>query len=170
MGARSTSERPGRVSYFVLLLLLFSALELAYVCWLPSSVAYASYLRGTAECAARALRLLGLDSRAEGFVLHLRGDAIAVRHGCDSLETTGLLLLAIALYPGNVRSKVLASVAGIAVLYALNVVRLGALAGLVRHGSAFAAVHLAIGPIALVLAAVAIWTAWAKWNAPARAR
>lgn len=94
---------------------------------------------------------------------------ISVLHGCEGIETMLLLIAAILVFTAPWRAKVLGIVLGIAIIFALNQMRIVALYfTALRHPEWFSALHGYIGPaIIIVLTGLYLWH-WSRHLGNAR--
>jgi exosortase/archaeosortase family protein len=97
--------------------------------------------------------------------------SIQVRPGCDSYQASAVLLAGIAAFPAPLARKLTGALLGVALLFALNVLRLGTilLVGIHRR-ELFDRMHLEILPGVFLFAALGLWLAWTSWVRPVPAR
>lgn len=102
--------------------------------------------------------------RASGAYLHASTFALDIRPGCDSYQSSAVLLAGIAAFPAPLRRKLVGVAAGVTILLLLNFARLGTmLLVCVRWPKAFDTLHLEVMPAILLFAALSLWLAWALW-------
>jgi exosortase H (IPTLxxWG-CTERM-specific) len=123
------------------------------------------YLEVNARVAARLLGWLGEPTRAEGAVVVSPRFQVQIRRGCDALEPSALLAAAILAFPARWRLKLPGIVVGVAVLQALNLVRIISLyyTG-VHFRSAFETLHVEVWQPLFVLFVAAVWAGWFVWS------
>lgn len=160
---RTSASSPRRGLRFVLILVALAvAFELAFVGYLANGELYASYLELNVRATERLLRLLGVGASSEGLTLTAGGGSIVVRRGCDAVEPAALFLFAVLLFPASWPRRLGGALAGVALLSALNLVRLASLVLLQpRSEKAFQILHLAVWPTVMIACAVALWVMWA---------
>jgi exosortase H (IPTLxxWG-CTERM-specific) len=129
-------------------------------------------------------RYLDVNARVSGIMLNalshevtVKGRSIAssrfsvdIRHGCDAIYPSALLLSAVLASPVSFRMKIPGMVAGVVLLMAMNLVRIVSLfyAGVYFPG-VFQAMHLEIWPFIFILLALLFWLMWARWAAANKA-
>lgn len=120
--ARAPGERLGAVRFC----LAFAALTVAVfaVLYAAQATAVAALNRHLAWLAAIALGALGAHVSAAGPILSARGFAVEVKNNCNAVYEAGLFAAAVWAYPATIRSKALGTLAGVSILYAVNVLRL----------------------------------------------
>ena len=161
---REQWARHGKVARFSALFLgSFALFQVVYYGWIVSSAAFAEYLRITGIGAAAVLRVLGEPVETSGDVM-AGAFAMSIRHGCDGLQAIAIVVLAIAVFPASVPSRLVGAAAGALAILALNFVRIATLfwAGAHWH-AAFQPLHVHIWPAALIAFAVVFWVAWATF-------
>ena len=147
---------------FVGLALLF---ELLFTVFVVGSAGFRAYMEVIAGISAWLLRLLGWEARAQGRKLVLPLAEIEIMRGCDGLEPVALFVLAVVLFPVAWRRKLAPILIGTTALVLLNIVRVVSLALVHVHSARlFDTFHEAIWPAVFILAALALWLAWA-WRA-----
>jgi len=113
----------------------------------------AGYLAAYARLAGAALSLIEPNVVVTGAHIDGRFPMEIVRN-CDAIEINILFLSAVLAFPASWRRKVVASVLGLCVLIALNVLRIALLYFVGVHApDRFAVVHEQIFPLLLVFAA-----------------
>jgi exosortase/archaeosortase family protein len=162
----ASSERPRfsvarYVGSFLLILLVLEAVFLLYAVGHP---AFAAYLRGYASISAAVLRLMGEDVEVvESTIRSVRG-SIEVRRGCDAFQPAALLCANVLAFPAAFRHKLAGVFGGLALILALNLLRIISLFWLVDGDpDLFQAWHMTIWPIGFILISLGIWLLWARW-------
>lgn len=129
------------------------------------------YQRGIAKAAAALLGGMGHDAKAQGREIHSPGFAVAVTSGCDAIEPTLLLGVAMLSFPALVRQKFAGLLVGATALAALNVVRVVTLWLIGRHWhDALDVAHFTIWPFLIIVFALFVFIRWLRHVAPARGR
>ncbi len=150
---------------FALLMAVFYAASL-----LPWSdrVAFPAYMHANAAAGSSVLNALGHDTRAEGISIRSATYAVNIRRGCDAIEPSWLLAACVLAFPASLVAKLWGVLAGVALLHALNLVRIVSLF-LVgpRWPGLFETLHLEIWPVIFIVAAISLWFLWLRQLRPA---
>ena len=127
--------------------------------------------RAYAAAATWVLRLFGADVAMRGTDIASSQFTISVVTACTGLFVTGLFLVAVAAFPTSWRSRFLGAALGIVGLFALNVVRLTSLFYIGTHWpNVLDVAHQLVWQSIVIVAAVALWLAWAGRAATRRAQ
>ena len=122
------------------------------------------YLRLNARASAAILNLFGEGAAAEGTSVVSPRYSVNIRHGCDAIEPTALLVAAVLAFPAPWRRKGWGILLGTAVLAVINLVRIVTLFYVGIHfPRAFDAMHLDVWQPVFILLSLALWVAWALW-------
>jgi exosortase H (IPTLxxWG-CTERM-specific) len=145
---------------FALLLAAFQGVVL-----LPwADRAYYGCLCANARVAGAVLRGFGEDVHVFGVIIRTAGYAVAIRRGCDAIEPAWFFCAAVLAFPLPWRRKWPGLLAGTAVLFAVNLLRIVSLYFIGRRiPPLFPSAHLEWWPAAFILAAIALWLAWIGW-------
>jgi len=118
----------------------------------------------------------GINARISGFILETFREEVTVqetsifsmrasldvRHGCDALLPTALLVSAILASPVRWRAMVPGVLAGTAVILLLNIARIVTLYyARVYVPGFFDRMHLEVWPAIFILASLSLWVVWA---------
>ncbi len=156
-------QSPGRRFLLIFLMIVAGYYCLTLVPWVDRHVLY-PLLEGSAKASSLLLNVLGQTTTSNGIVIQGTSFAVAVRRGCDPLEPIALLSAAVIAFPAALRYKVAGLIAGAALLFALNLVRIGSLYWLGCHKSAwFETVHLELWPACFILVSIGLWVLWLIW-------
>jgi exosortase/archaeosortase family protein len=112
------------------------------------------------QAGARLIELIapGEDVRANGDRIESPVTFIQVAPGCEGLDVMALFVAAMLATPLAVRRKLLGTLAGLAVIYAANLVRLAGLWFCLRYAPArFEAMHVFVGQTAIIVVALATY-------------
>ncbi len=120
-------------------------------------------LQGEAFAAGALIGLFDPTVSVHATTISGRFPLLIVR-SCSSLDAQALYIGTVAAYPARLRSKLLGVTAGIALLMALNLLRIAALYFIGAHAPDwFDSLHEELFPLLLVLDACAAFASWAYW-------
>ncbi|HRY33191.1 MAG TPA: exosortase H [Bacteroidales bacterium] len=148
------------VGIFVLVLIVF------YVFWLSKFAdtrvqpAIASL---NASISAFLLNLFGQGTTASGDIISSAVFSTSVRRGCDAVEAMALFTVAVLAFPARAKYKGYGVLAGILILFFLNIIRIMSLflTG-VYYPSAFEFMHVEVWQILFIFFAIALFFIWLK--------
>ncbi|MGD9675814.1 MAG: archaeosortase/exosortase family protein [Candidatus Bipolaricaulia bacterium] len=148
------------------------AVVVAGVLWtalLLSDAAMAGVQRAFAVVTSAILGVLGRGTEVHGTSVISEQFGISVVTACTGWFATGLYVLAVLAYPATWKARLVGCVAGSAVLFAVNVVRLVSLyyVGVYWPGS-LDVVHQVVWQSLVIAAVVAMWLLWAGWASSER--
>lgn len=110
------------------------------------------------------LNIFGMDTVATSGAISNSDFSVNIAKGCDGIEATALFIFAILVFPIAFKRKVPGVVAGVSVLFIVNLIRI---AGLFLIGlywnEAFEFMHLHGGLVLFTIAAIILWIIWADW-------
>jgi exosortase H (IPTLxxWG-CTERM-specific) len=110
------------------------------------------------------LNLFGMDTTATSGSISGSDFAVNIAKGCDGIEATALFIFAILVFPIAFKRKIPGVLAGVSVLFVVNIFRI---AGLFLIGlywnDAFEFMHLHGGLVLFTIAAIILWIIWADW-------
>lgn len=122
------------------------------------------YLQFWARSTAAALRLLGEPATAAGATVISSRFSVDILKGCDAIDPMSLFGAAVLAFPAGWWRKSAGLVAGIAVILALNLVRLVSLFYVGIYLPAwFDFAHYEFWQVAFILVAILCWGIWAAW-------
>ncbi len=121
----------------------------------------------TAEATAILLQAGGMEVARAGAVLsHPSGFAYEIYWRCTGLLPAVFLAGLILASPGRARRKVVGVAAGVAIVLAVNLVRLAHLFSVgVRYPAAFQVTHSVIWESGTVVLVLGLWLAWTRGSA-----
>ena len=145
---------------FCLLFLVFGVLAFA-ILYASQDVFVARLNRHLAWVTEHLLRLAGINASSSGAVVNASGFAVDIRNNCNAIYEEGLYTAAVWAYPAPWRQRLVGTLVGAAVLYALNFLRILTLlaVGLLYPGW-FAATHLYAWQALFLIVVGACWIAW----------
>ncbi len=116
------------------------------------------------------LNALGNATTVSGTDIVSSRFGISVVTPCTGLFVTGLFVAAVAAFPTTWRARLIGAAAGLAALFAVNVVRLASLYYVgIYWRSALEPIHQLVWQSLVIAAAVSLWLVWAG-RAPRRLR
>jgi exosortase H (IPTLxxWG-CTERM-specific) len=123
--------------------------------------------------------ITSVDSHISGFILNIFGQqtlvsgpvigsskfSISIERGCDAVEAMALFSAALLSYPARWKDKLIGLLAGIVILFLLNLVRIVTLflTGIYAP-KLFQVMHIEIWEALFILFAVALWIFWIRWT------
>lgn len=116
------------------------------------------------------LRLVGEPLVVRGNILSAMPPsapfALEIRQGCDAAEATALFVAATLAFAAPWRTRVGALVAGVVMIFVLNVARVASLFLIGRYAEAwFHTAHVDLWPALILVDAVGLWVLWVRWYA-----
>lgn len=110
------------------------------------------------------LKLLGYDVHIQDSLIAGDQFAINIKNGCDGLEATTLFTAAVLMFPLAFKYKWPGIVAGVSVLFVVNLIRTAGLYMIGVHwNAAFEFFHLHGGLILFMVISISIWMLWIDW-------
>ena len=120
--------------------------------------------RLNAILAGRLLAVLGMHPEVQGLVIVLDGFQAQVIGECSAVFISVLPIAFIFAYPSDWRQKTAGWLAGLALLFTINLVRIAALVYTgARAPQCFELVHLYMGQPAMILVVLGICLGWVQW-------
>ncbi len=117
-----------------------------------------------AQIANGILNLFGYDTTVNGYNISSEEFAVSVKRGCDGIETAALLITGILIFPLPFRLKIPGFIAGLLVIFGLNLIRI---VGLYLSGlyipSFFDFLHLHGGFVIFTIASILVYIIWVQW-------
>jgi len=153
----------------ILLFLIGFTVGMAVFYLFYNSVLYKNTIASTIEntqaiIASGILSVLGHTTTVDGDLIQGQEFAVSISDGCDGLEPLAMLVIGILVFPLAFRWKWQGMLAGLIVLFILNLIRI---AGLYLAGvyipSAFEFLHLHGGFILFTIISIGLWMVWVNW-------
>jgi len=117
-----------------------------------------------AQIANGILNLFGYDTTVNGYNISSEEFAVSVKRGCDGIETAALLITGILIFPLPFKLKIPGFIAGLLVIFSLNLIRI---VGLYLSGlyipSFFDFLHLHGGFVIFTIASILVYIVWVQW-------
>jgi exosortase H (IPTLxxWG-CTERM-specific) len=142
--------------------------EVVYFAAALDSAAFESYLNVLAAISGWVLNLFGTE--VEVFETRITGSdfAVAVAQGCDAIQVCSLLAAAVLAFPVSWGARFRGLAIGIALLQALNILRIVTLYWVGAFFSDFfKTAHEVVWPGALIVVTIVTWVLWVRWETPA---
>jgi len=168
---RSPDKRSARfgVIYVALFLAIFLALDYGYYLIRDTVVEHLLIDTLTVRPAAAVINTVApaVSAKAYGHSLLTQFGRINILGGCEGSEGMLLLIAAVLPFPARWRSKLVGVIGGVALIYAMNQLRILALVlSLEFHREWFDALHGLIAPTGIVVAGCIFFFAWASAVSP----
>lgn len=123
---------------------------------------YPIYLKANAFATGAILKLLSWDVVVAGTQIGTADFAVKVQRGCDALEASAILAIAIVSAPGSLARKAVGVFLGVAFLSAVNIVRIASLFAIGSTApNLFNVMHADVWQTLFVMLAVVFWVFWA---------
>jgi exosortase H (IPTLxxWG-CTERM-specific) len=124
---------------------------------------------GIAAASGAVLRAVGERVVVRGTIISAPCFAVDIQNGCNGLETMLFLVAAVLAFPASAKQRILASLLGILLIEAVNLIRVTTLYLVGCHKREwFESFHLAIWQTIVFATAVLFFAAWSR-RAVARA-
>jgi len=157
---RSFLERQRAAVRFCGLFALFTVLGFALI-YAAQSVLIAPLNRHLAWMTEKCVRLLGAHATSSGPAVTMHGFSVEIRSNCNAIYEVGLYAAAVLAYPASLRERLVGTLVGAGVLYAVNLIRILTLLGLgVLQYSWFEVAHLYVWQVLFLLVVATCWFGW----------
>jgi len=170
MGRKSAPAQLQGFGFGIRFLAIFVLLQLVLVFQFGDVMQPFMIERATVQPGAHLLSWLfpAENPTAAGDVVRSKAVSLHVLRGCEGTEFYLLMAAAILAFSASWRQKLIALAGGIAVVFALNQIRLVGLYVVVRDfREHFQLVHVYFAPLLLVVALVILFSLWASRVLPA---
>jgi exosortase H (IPTLxxWG-CTERM-specific) len=109
------------------------------------------------------LNIFGMKTTAIKGTISSPAFSVSIARGCDAVEAMALFASALLAFPSKWIPKIIGLFAGVAILFALNIVRIMSLflTGL-YYPKAFEFMHVEVWQVLFILFAVGLWIFWIK--------
>ena len=137
------------------------------ILYLSQNVIIVPVNRHFAWISEKLLRLVGVHASSSGAIVTMSTFAVEIRSNCNAIYEVGLYTAAVWAYPASWRERLIGTLVGAAVLYAVNVVRIATLlvVGLLQP-SWFDTTHLYAWQALFLLTVATCWIAWVSRISP----
>jgi len=119
------------------------------------------YLHILAEITGAMLSLFGFVVSVAGTMVSGSNFSMSVAYGCDGLEPTFLFVVVVAAFPSSWKKKMVGILAGISILFCLNIIRLITLflTGVYKR-EYFELMHIEIWQALFIICALLLFVLW----------
>ncbi|MBI1825247.1 MAG: archaeosortase/exosortase family protein [Planctomycetes bacterium] len=123
------------------------------------------YLNANARASESVLKTFGYKNVARsGNTLSSSTSSITVERGCDAAAPSALFVAAVLASPVGIMSRLVAVIAGLAILAFVNLIRIISLFLTAAHWKpAFDIMHLDVWQAAFIILSIVLWAVWASW-------
>lgn len=174
------AEHSGTIVFVIVTACIFAGLYLAYEKLFLGTVTYYHYMEYCGTLASQFLTLIGIDHQflvvisdlenlnfSNTFKNALKNDDLGinvlVNKGADAGPIFAVLVACIVAWPGKVLKKIVAIVAGIAIIFVLNILRIAGMFFVDMHAPMqFDLYKEIIFPTVMVIAALIYFLAWIR--------
>jgi exosortase H (IPTLxxWG-CTERM-specific) len=145
---------------FCALFALFTGVAFA-VLYAGQNVLVVPLNRHLAWMSEKLLQLGGVHAFSSGGVVSLGGFAVEIKNNCNAIYEVGMYAAAVWAYPASWRERLLGTLVGAGVLYAVNFLRILTLLTVgLWYRSWFDATHLYAWQLVFLLTVGACWITW----------
>ncbi len=111
------------------------------------------------------MNIFGMGTMARDEMIYSCSFSVSIARGCDAVEAMALFATALLAFPANWRFKLPGFFAGIAILFALNILRITSLFFIGIHfPREFEFVHAEVWQVLFIIFAVSLWIFWIRWT------
>jgi len=116
-----------------------------------------------ARLSSAALDVMGYRTTAAGSSISSSQFSVDVKAGCDAIEPMALFIAGVLAFPVRFGKKMWGLLAGILILFIINVIRIMTLfiAG-VHSRALFETMHVVVWQLVFILLAVGLWVMWLR--------
>lgn len=120
-----------------------------------------AYLSVVASVTSATLSVLGFATATSGTTVSSQAFAMNIAYGCDALEPTFLFAVVVLAFPAPWKKKLLGVLGGVALLYAINIIRLITLflTGIYKR-EYFELMHIEVWQALFIILALALFVLW----------
>ena len=110
------------------------------------------------------LHVLGYQTIVSGDVISSAQFSVGIKQGCDAVEPMAIFIAGVLAFPVKLKKKFSGIVAGISILFVINLFRIISLymAG-VHNKALFEALHEVVWQIVFILIAIGLLFIWLQW-------
>jgi len=143
------------------------ASELLFYGVILDSTLFHAYLDVLATIGGEILNFFGAGVKVSGPRIMSKDFAVAVAEGCDAIQVCSLLASAVIAFPLSWPARARGLLAGIGILQVLNLARIVTLYWVGVHWREhFHTAHELVWPGVLIVATIAIWILWVRFELP----
>ncbi len=161
------SKRP--ILMFALTIGILMGLFYAYIIFDPFpsmslNKLFPSYQHLNAEISGTILEFIGHNVKVVGESISSSEFSVNIRHGCEAIEPTALLVFAVIAFPVPFLKKLPAIFLGVLFLAIVNIIRIVSLFLVgVYYPKAFHTMHVDVWQAMFIFSAIVFWVLWALW-------
>lgn len=123
-----------------------------------------SYVSFVAYLSALGLDILGNNAASFGTIIFTPKYSLSLAFGCEGSEPMVIFLAALIAFPMKIKYKLPGFVAGMLILFFMNLIRIIALYYIgLKTPENFELFHIQIFPIIFIFFAILVWIFWIKW-------
>ncbi len=166
-GSVDNSKRP--ILMFGLTIAVLMGLFYAYLIFDPFpgmslNRLFPSYQHLNASISGAILGMLGHDIKVVGETISSSEFSVNIKHGCDAIEPTALLVFAVLAFPVPFLKKLPGVFVGVVFLAIVNIIRIVSLFLIgVYYPKAFHTMHVDVWQAMFIFCAIVFWILWALW-------
>jgi exosortase/archaeosortase family protein len=126
------------------------------------------FTRGIAWVTYLVVQAIGTPVTLNGVELRVPNFSVLIRNNCNGAYEMGMYAAATLAYPTSLRRRISGILIAVAVLYAVNLIRVLSLlyAGYLFPGFVFEAAHVYVWQVLFVVLIGALWLRWIGWLRP----
>ncbi|MEI7660565.1 MAG: exosortase H [Bacteroidota bacterium] len=147
---------------FAVLMILF------YLCWLSDffqTGIQPHIVSVNARISSFILNIFGMKTTVTKEVIASTFFSISIARGCDGMEAMALFATAILAFPSAWKFKIMGVLAGVALLFMLNIVRIISLFYIgLKYPKIFEFMHVEVWQAIFIIVAIGLWIFWIKWS------
>jgi exosortase/archaeosortase family protein len=117
-----------------------------------------------ATLSSKILNLLPLHTRVNSDIIFSSQFSISIKRGCDAMEAIGLFLCALLAFPARWKAKFIGLIAGVCILFFMNIVRITTLFLIgVYYPAAFDIMHVEVWQMIFIILSIVLWLLWLRY-------
>jgi exosortase/archaeosortase family protein len=117
-----------------------------------------------AKLSSRLLNLMGQQATVFGDTISSSQFSIGIKMGCDAVEPMALFAAGILAFPALFRKKLVGLLAGLFVIFVLNIVRIATLFLVgIKYPDLFEVMHFEVWQAIFIVVAIGLWFIWLSW-------
>ncbi|MCX6290135.1 MAG: exosortase H [Bacteroidetes bacterium] len=118
-----------------------------------------------ANLSGKILNVMGQAVTVSGDTISSNLFSVGIKKGCDAAEPMALFIAGIIAFPSSIIKKLWGLLAGLTVLFFLNIIRIVSLFFVgIKYPDWFDAMHLSVWQVIFILISIALWFLWIRWS------